>query len=259
MRGSVRNPESSWRASSWFWKARAAVELAARISARVVSSRASRLFKLATSWTTSAPPVRTRAVVVVSMIARISLRRMVVRGALMASSFGGDDLGLTKELRADRQPGAVRRGEIDPQPQAIPLYLETDDPVAPGEVFRVPDREHAPSTQHGPDMVEAPRLRGTDEENLAAVHLLHRPKPADDQLAGSHGLARDDLVEPVTKRVLAENSDGDRRVLSGEGLGGPAHEMRELEQENRLEVVLARPARLRGVRGVRPGGHDRAQ
>jgi hypothetical protein len=81
----------------------------------------------------------------------------------------------------------------------------------------------------------------------------------DDHGAPFHGAAVHGLFEGVAERIVAEHANDHRRVRVGKRRDRPLDELREVEEEDRLDLVLARDLDLcaRGRRGRQHEGDDR--
>ena len=87
-----------------------------------------------------------------------------------------------------------------------------------------------------------------DEQDVAAVDLARRAITTDHDRPISNGFPLDDLVQAGAERIVAQDPDRDRGALVGKRFLGPFHELREIEEEGRLQVVLARESALRSAR-----------
>ena len=70
----------------------------------------------------------------------------------------------------------------------------------------------------------------------------HHDRPA------IHALTGDRLIERAVEGIIAQHADHDRRALVGEGSAGPVDELREIEEEDGLDLLRRR----RGERGPAP-------
>ena len=87
------------------------------------------------------------------------------------------------------------------------------------------------------------------------VDLLDRFVAPHRQRTAVDGLAAHDLVERCAERIAAEHADHERRAAVGKRGRRPVDELREVEQEHRLHLVLARCGRRR----LRASGRCRSE
>ena len=64
-----------------------------------------------------------------------------------------------------------------------------------------------------------------------------------------HGLAAHDFIERRAERVAAEHADHQRRAPVGECSRGPVDELGEVEEEDRLDLILGRRGRRLSANG----------
>ena len=119
---------------------------------------------------------------------------------------------------------------------------EADDAAARGEVVPVPHRQDAAGVHQAREIAETSGLRAADEQHVRRTHLLRRRPTSHHDRMTMHGLAGDDLVEAVSEGIRSHDAEHERRVRALEGVGRPFHELGEVVEERRLEVVLARRA-----------------
>src|SRR6202030_2201222 len=106
--------------------------------------------------------------------------------------------------------------------------------------IRITHREDAAALERCQDLIEAPRLAAADEQDVAIADLPHAAVALDAQRPPVDRLTPDDFVEPGTKGVFAENSNDERGVRTREGPCGPVHELCEVEEEDRLDLIFGR-------------------
>jgi hypothetical protein len=108
-----------------------------------------------------------------------------------------------------------------------------------------PYRQNATALERSQDLIQVAALRATDEQDVAVADLRHTAVALDDQGSLIDHLPANDFVELRTERVLAENTDDERRVGAREGLGRPVDKLGEIEEKDRLDLILRRPGDAR--------------
>src|SRR5262249_26216289 len=93
-------------------------------------------------------------------------------------------------------------------------------------------------------------------EHMTRGSLARLPEPPDDHRMAPDRLVRDDLVESRPERILAEHADDERRRRIRKRVRGPSHELAEVEEKNRLDLVFARGPGASGWR-PNPGNRER--
>src|SRR6267378_1099010 len=246
MCGSARSAERISRASPSFWNARDAVLLAARTRPSVDRFFSVVCRNVTNSYARKAAHVSTSTTPLVSRRIEISCWRIgLSRSAILGLPLR-DDLGRPEQLGADRQLHPFRRGDVDSHPNLVSLGHQTDHPPALGEAGAVTHREDGPVLQTGENVLQAILFRRTHEQDMTGLHVIDRLIATDGERSAAYRLPPDGLVQVRTKRIVAQDTDDEGSGRVGKGAGGPVDKLREVEQEDGLDLILRRP------RGLRP-------
>lgn len=93
------------------------------------------------------------------------------------------------------------------------------------------------------DLAKLPIFGAVDKENLAIADLIDAAKAAQDERVCSYMLASDSLVQARPKGIATQYANDERCVGRGKCLGRPIDEVREVEDEHRLHLILGRQVR----------------
>src|SRR5438093_2498787 len=254
MCGSTRRAERSSLASASLEKAREAVLLAAMIRPR--TDRASRVACRRDQYWYPANPadVSSRTSPLITTSIAVSFCLIGQSRSDMSTPGGGDHLGHSQQLRADRQVRRFRRLRVDLQPDTAPVSHEANHASPLRESVGVTHREDRPVLE-AREYLLRPIPRGpTDEQDIAPRDVFDPLIAMDDEWPCSPMLPAYGGIEEVAERVASQNPDDQRRLRVGNGLGRPIDELREVEQEDGLHLSLG------GFR-LRPeaGGADQQQ
>src|SRR5690242_21189634 len=148
------------------------------------------------------------------------------------------DLRGPQELGADDEARGARGVHVDAQANALVLGEEADDDVGRGGDVEVRDGECARVFEIAQDRVRIRARRTIDEENLTRLQISTGPKAFDDEPPTGDLLAPHSVVERTSERVVTEHADDERLLRIGQRLGRPAHELREIEKKDGLDLVL---------------------
>ena len=94
--------------------------------------------------------------------------------------------------------------------------------------------------QGGENLVKLRAFGAVDEENLAVADLTDIAVTTHQQRTVIYLLAPDCFIQTRTERIVAEDTDDKRFAGGRECLGRPFDEMRKIEDENGLDLVLRR-------------------
>src|SRR5438477_3509830 len=108
----------------------------------------------------------------------VSFRRIGQSPNAMLMARGRNDLGGSKELGAERQPGRLRGFEIDAEADLALVEDESNDAAGPGEVIAVAHGENRTVLERGDDLVQPIGLGPTDEEDMTVLDLFQSPVAA---------------------------------------------------------------------------------
>src|SRR5687768_5726610 len=117
---------------------------------------------------------RTSAAPAASIVIAVSfpLTERSSSGVTSAFPSRADDPRELQELRADPEPRALRRRDVDVEPDPAPLAAEGDHSPALRELRGLPDGQDGGGLQPLEDAREVVGLRPRDEEDLAIPDVL---------------------------------------------------------------------------------------
>ncbi len=165
-----------------------------------------------------------------------------------------DNLGRPEQLGTDRQVGGFGGIEVDFQPDFVLFSDESDHAAVLGKTVGVAYSEDVPPFQSGKDLVQPVALRAADEQDMTRLDLFHTAIALNGQGPVVDFFITHGLVQVSAERVFSQDADDQRYLPIGKGLLRPFDELREVEQENRLELVLLRG---RSLGGQIPPGRER--
>ena len=89
----------------------------------------------------------------------------------------------------------------------------------------------------GKDGAKPVGLRPADEEDVARVDVLHSAEIPNDEGAAVGHLAAHGFLERTAEGILPEHADDEGRGRRGKTRGRPLDKLREIEEENRLDLI----------------------
>src|SRR5690606_9442249 len=149
-----------------------------------------------------------------------------------------DDLRAAQQLRAQAQLRLVGRAQIHLKANPLVLGEKANDAAGMRELARFADREDGLALELLQRALQLARQGLIDEQQVATIDLRCALVACDDDRPAVHLLALHDGIEVLAERIRPENADHDRIRGAFERLFRPFDELREVEEENRFELVL---------------------
>ena len=159
-----------------------------------------------------------------------------------------DDVGGPQQLRADREAGRASRFDVDAQPNAIVLRRELNHDAVLRSAVEVGHGKRAAVRQGRENLRQLRALGAVDVQNLTVADFIDAVKAPHQQRMFADLLAVHRLVQMCSEGIVAQDADDEGRIGRGECLGRPFHEVREVVNEDGLDLVFG--GRFRGARGA---------
>src|SRR5712691_7321662 len=255
MCGSARRAERSSLASASLAKAREAVLFAAMIRPR--TDRASRVARRRDQYwyPANATDVSSRTSPLINTSIAVSFCLIGQSRSPISAPRRGDDLGHPQQLGAERKLRRFRCLGVYLEPDTAPVGHEANHASPFRESVGVTHREDRPVLEMREYLLRRipPSPGPTDEQNVAARDVFDALIALDDERPRAATFSPHGGIEEAAERVATQNPDDQRRLRVGNGLRRPIDELREVEQEDGLDLSLGGLRRLRFETG---GAHQ---
>ena len=164
-------------------------------------------------------------------------------------AIADDGLGEEQEPRTDLEIGALRRLQIDIEANLVFQKAETDHAALLNKVVGFPNGEDRGVVQFGENCGGMPSVPAHDEKEMAPGGVFLLLKMADLKRARANLFALNGGFKNAKQGVLTCGAKDDGAVLGTKSVRRPIHELREMENEGGLQLILGRIGlRVRGIR-----------
>jgi hypothetical protein len=86
----------------------------------------------------------------------------------------------------------------------------------------------------------------TNEQNVTARNVFNAPKALDNERSAADRFSLHNIVDNLPEGIVAEDADDERRLVIDKRAWRPLHELRKIEEKDRLDVRRLQAERLAG-------------
>lgn len=146
--------------------------------------------------------------------------------------------GETEQFGTDSQPGLSGGAVIDLKTNLIVFDYEIDHATGFDELIGLAYGQNAGVVKPGDNFGQIFLQFGADEQDLAICGLNCRGELLQFKGAASDRFIPNGFFQVVSKDILTQHTNDNRRIGISENFGRPIHEFGEIEQESRLDLVF---------------------